>query len=126
MSIVCSNPRSLRVLFSILSLLPVDDCWSVKGTRNATTHRIIPNPSTFPQGISGVAKQVHGLGLKIGIYSSEYFQSSNLWDLDANSYSNLGAGETTCAGYPASLGYEKIDAAAFAEWGIDCKSNFQT
>ncbi|KAJ5831777.1 hypothetical protein N7474_000088 [Penicillium riverlandense] len=77
----------------------IDDCWSVKGTRNATTHRIIPNPSTFPQGISGLAKQVHGLGLKIGIYSS--------------------AGETTCAGYPASLGYEKIDAAAFAEWGID-------
>lgn len=31
-----------------------------------------------------------------------------------------GAGETTCAGYPASLGYEDIDAQSFAEWGIDC------
>lgn len=31
-----------------------------------------------------------------------------------------GAGETTCAGYPASLGYEEIDARSFAEWGIDC------
>lgn len=31
-----------------------------------------------------------------------------------------GAGETTCAGYPASLGYEEIDAQSFAEWGVDC------
>jgi hypothetical protein len=33
---------------------------------------------------------------------------------------NQGAGLTTCAGYPASLGYEDIDAQTFAEWGIDC------
>ena len=31
------------------------------------------------------------------------------------------AGEYTCAGYPASLGYEDIDAADFASWGVDCK-----
>lgn len=30
-----------------------------------------------------------------------------------------GAGETTCAGYPASLGHEEIDAETWAEWGID-------
>jgi alpha-galactosidase len=29
------------------------------------------------------------------------------------------AGTATCAGYPASLGYEDIDAASFAAWGID-------
>lgn len=40
------------------------------------------------------------MGLKMGIYSS--------------------AGTETCAGYPASLGYEDIDAATFAAWGIDC------
>jgi alpha-galactosidase len=39
------------------------------------------------------------MGLKIGIYSS--------------------AGTETCAGYPASIGYESIDAATFAGWGID-------
>ncbi|KAK5797380.1 hypothetical protein VI817_003671 [Penicillium citrinum] len=77
----------------------IDDCWSVKNTRDTTSHRIIPDPSKFPDGISGVASQVHSLGLKVGIYSS--------------------AGDTTCAGYPASLGYEKVDAEAFAEWGID-------
>lgn len=49
----------------------VDDCWSVKNTRNSTTQRIIPDSTKFPTGISGVADQVHQLGLKIGIYSSE-------------------------------------------------------
>jgi alpha-galactosidase len=49
----------------------VDDCWSIKNTRNASTHRIIVDPSKFPDGISGVASQIHDLGLKVGIYSSE-------------------------------------------------------
>lgn len=31
-----------------------------------------------------------------------------------------GAGLTTCAGYPASLYNEDLDAQTFAEWGIDC------
>ncbi|PWY70309.1 putative alpha-galactosidase B [Aspergillus sclerotioniger CBS 115572] len=78
----------------------IDDCWSVKSGRDPTTKRIIPDPDKFPNGISGVADQVHALGLKLGIYSS--------------------AGLTTCAGYPASLGYEEIDAQSFAEWGVDC------
>ncbi|RAL02987.1 glycoside hydrolase family 27 protein [Aspergillus ibericus CBS 121593] len=77
----------------------IDDCWSVKSGRDPTTKRIIPDPDKFPNGISGVADQVHALGLKLGIYSS--------------------AGLTTCAGYPASLGYEEIDAQSFAEWGVD-------
>ena len=42
------------------------------------------------------------MGLKIGIYSD--------------------AGDWTCQGYPASLGYEKIDAQTFADWGIDCEA----
>ncbi|RDX42066.1 glycoside hydrolase [Lentinus brumalis] len=76
----------------------IDDCWSVK-TRDASTGRIIPDPDKFPSGISGVASQVHSLGLKFGIYSD--------------------AGTQTCAGYPASLGNEELDAATFAEWGVD-------
>jgi len=63
-----------QVLFiPLLTGSIVDDCWSIKNTRNTTTHRIIPDPSKFPDGISGVASQVHDLGLKVGIYSSEYF-----------------------------------------------------
>ncbi|OJJ32785.1 hypothetical protein ASPWEDRAFT_42819 [Aspergillus wentii DTO 134E9] len=77
----------------------IDDCWSIKNGRNTTTNRIIPDPEKFPDGIAGVVSEIHDLGLKVGIYSS--------------------AGTETCAGYPASLGYEEIDAQTFAEWGID-------
>ncbi|KAL4078380.1 glycoside hydrolase family 27 protein [Scleroderma yunnanense] len=76
----------------------IDDCWA-QLTRDNTTQRIIPDAQKFPNGISGVASQVHSLGLKLGIYSD--------------------AGTNTCAGYPGSLGYEEIDAATFTEWGVD-------
>jgi alpha-galactosidase len=60
---------------------------------------MIPDPVKFPDGIAGIASQIHALGLKFGLYSS--------------------AGTKTCAGYPASIGYEYLDAATFAEWGVD-------
>ncbi|KAF2204002.1 alpha-galactosidase 1 [Delitschia confertaspora ATCC 74209] len=77
----------------------IDDCWQVKDRRDSVTHRLIPDPTRFPDGIKGTADKIHKLDLKIGIYSS--------------------AGTLTCAGYQASLGYESIDAATWAEWGID-------
>ncbi|KAI0318865.1 glycoside hydrolase superfamily, partial [Amylostereum chailletii] len=77
----------------------IDDCW-LESARDPTTQRQVPNATTFPDGIKGVADQVHSLGLKLGIYSD--------------------AGSTTCAGFPGSLGFEDIDAAAWAEWGVDC------
>lgn len=48
----------------------VDDCWSIMSGRNSTSKRIMPDKSKFPDGISGVASQIHELGLKVGIYSS--------------------------------------------------------
>jgi alpha-galactosidase len=77
----------------------VDDCWAVKSGRDNVTGQIIPDPTKFPSGIVGVAKQVHALGLKVGIYGS--------------------AGTETCGGYPAQIGHEYLDAATFAAWGID-------
>ncbi|KAK7676862.1 hypothetical protein QCA50_020198 [Cerrena zonata] len=77
----------------------IDDCWSVMSGRDNTTGRIVPDPTKFPDGISGLASKIHALGLKIGIYSD--------------------AGTKTCAGYPGSLGNEAIDAETFTEWGID-------
>ncbi|KAJ7096367.1 glycoside hydrolase superfamily [Mycena epipterygia] len=76
----------------------IDDCWPLT-TRNSTTKQIVPDPTKFPNGISGVATQVHALGLKLGIYSD--------------------AGSATCAGFPGSLGFESIDAATFNAWGVD-------
>lgn len=55
---------------SLYSRSSVDDCWSVKSERNSTTKRLIPDTLRFPDGISGVASEIHDLGLKVGIYSS--------------------------------------------------------
>jgi len=54
--------------------------------------------SRFPD-MAGLADYVHGLGLKIGIYSSP--------------------GPLTCGQCIASYGHESADAARFAAWGFD-------
>ncbi|KAI5791901.1 alpha-galactosidase [Geopyxis carbonaria] len=78
----------------------IDDCWADKTLwRDNKTQRIIADSVKFPDGIKGVADAVHAKGLKFGIYGD--------------------AGLETCAGYPGSLYYEEVDAAAFAEWGVD-------
>ncbi|RDI78301.1 hypothetical protein Vi05172_g11760 [Venturia inaequalis] len=77
----------------------IDDCWSVKGSRSNITNRIQVDLTKFPSGIDGLAKKVHDMGLKIGIYSS--------------------AGEFTCERHPGSLGHEEIDVKTWSEMGID-------
>ncbi len=72
----------------------IDDAW--EGPRDADG-RITSNEK-FPD-MRALADHVHGLGLKLGIYSSP--------------------GRATCAGFPGSLGHEAQDAARYAEWGID-------
>jgi alpha-galactosidase len=76
----------------------IDDCWSVKGGRDSNGE-LVPDPAKFPNGIKALADHVHGLGLKIGIYSD--------------------AAEMTCAKYPGSYGFEEQDAHLWASWGID-------
>lgn len=75
-----------------------DDCWSMKDGRDNATHQLRVNTTKFPDGMDGLVSKLHGMGFKTGIYSS--------------------AGYLTCGGYPASLGYEAIDAETFANWGI--------
>ena len=75
----------------------IDDCWSLH-ERDADG-RLVPDPGKFPSGIRGVADYVHSRGLKLGIYGD--------------------AGTKTCAGYPGSLGQEKLDAQTWADWGVD-------
>ncbi|OAL49677.1 glycoside hydrolase [Pyrenochaeta sp. DS3sAY3a] len=77
--------------------LVIDDGWQAK-TRDADG-RQQPNATLFPEGIDGLAKYVHGKGLKLGIYSD--------------------AGIYTCGFQPGSWGYEELDAATYAEWGVD-------
>ena len=75
----------------------IDDCWSLK--QRGAQGQLVADPVKFPHGMAWLADYVHSKGLKIGSYSS--------------------AGDLTCAGYPASFGHERQDAALWASWGID-------
>ncbi len=75
----------------------IDDCW--QSSMRDENGRLQGDFGSFPSGIKELAKKVNGLGLKLGIYSSN--------------------GTLTCEDLPASLGYEAIDADTFAEWGIE-------
>ncbi len=77
--------------------LVIDDCWSLK--QRDGQGRLAPDPEKFPYGMKALADYVHGKGLKFGMYSCD--------------------GTMTCAGYPASLEHEFIDAQTFADWGVD-------
>mmetsp|Transcript_37616 Transcript_37616/g.85405 ORF Transcript_37616/g.85405 Transcript_37616/m.85405 type:complete len:520 (-) Transcript_37616:720-2279(-) len=74
----------------------IDDCWMEK--RDASGH-IVPFASKFPSGMKILADYIHSLGLKFGLYSD--------------------TGNTTCEGHPGSFGYEYLDAADYASWGVD-------
>ena len=77
--------------------LVIDDCWALR--ERDENGRMVPDPVKFPHGMKAVADYVHSKGLKFGIYSC--------------------VGNYTCAGFPGSYEYEFIDAATFAEWGVD-------
>lgn len=74
----------------------IDDLWEAE---ERVDGRLTWDTDKFPNGIPALADYVHSLGLKFGIYSC--------------------AGSHTCAGMPASYGYEEVDARTFAEWGVD-------
>lgn len=75
----------------------IDDCWSTM-QRNSSGY-LVADPKKWPRGIKPVVDEIHAKGLKFGLYGS--------------------AGTKTCAGYPASQGYEGKDAQLLAEWGVD-------
>ena len=84
----------------------VDDYWeNHRDSKDPTLHGpfrdaegfIVPN-ARFPD-MKGLADYVHGLGLKIGLYSSP--------------------GPWTCGGCAASWQHEEQDAQTYAEWGFD-------
>jgi len=84
----------------------IDDFWEVhrdskdptlQGPHRDASGKILPNPR-FPD-MKGLADYVHGLGLKIGLYSSP--------------------GPWTCGGCVASFDHELQDAQSYGEWGFD-------
>ena len=84
----------------------IDDFWqnhrdtqdaTLKGEFRDAQGNIMPN-SRFPD-MKGLADYVHGLGLKIGLYSSP--------------------GPWTCGGCTGSFQHERQDAQTYAKWGFD-------
>ncbi|KAG8978508.1 hypothetical protein FRB93_011116 [Tulasnella sp. JGI-2019a] len=76
----------------------IDDCWQAPA-RDPDSGAPLVDPVQFPLGMKHLSDRAHELGLKFGMYSS--------------------AGIKTCAGRFGSLGYEEIDAKAYAAWGVD-------
>jgi alpha-galactosidase len=74
----------------------IDDLWEAD---ERVDGRLTWDREKFPSGIPALAEYVHNKGLKFGIYSC--------------------AGSHTCAGKPASYGFEEVDARTFAAWGVD-------
>ena len=72
----------------------MDDRW--EGKRDAQGR--IQSSAGFPD-MKGMVNYIHGLGLKVGLYSSP--------------------GPFTCAGAPGSYRHENQDARTWAHWGID-------
>lgn len=72
----------------------IDDAWEADRSPDG---EILTNEK-FPD-MKALANQVHGLGLKLGIYSSP--------------------GPKTCGGYAGSYEHEYQDAKTYADWGID-------
>jgi alpha-galactosidase len=52
--------------------LNIDDCW--QGSRGGVNHAILPDSAIFPN-MQALCDEVHGLGLKIGIYSTPWVES---------------------------------------------------
>lgn len=107
----------------------IDDCWSnLEQRRDGTTSQILPDYNKFPDGIQGLAEKIHAKGLKMGIYSDAGALhlppaspcKKGTLDEEKAKDSRFTLGTSTCGGYEGSLGFEDIDAATFAEWGIDC------
>ncbi|KAH7311920.1 alpha-galactosidase [Rhexocercosporidium sp. MPI-PUGE-AT-0058] len=75
----------------------IDDCWHLMS--RSSSGQLVPDPKKWPNGIASVVNQIHGMGLKFGLYGD--------------------AGTKTCAGYPGSQGHETQDAQLLSSWGVD-------
>lgn len=75
----------------------IDGCWQLN-TRDGNGN-LQPDPGKFPNGLPSLVNYLHGLGLKVGIYTD--------------------VGTIGCGGYIGSYGHEAQDATQFAAWGFD-------
>lgn len=76
-----------------------DEGWE-EGTRNATTHELVADAKQYPDGIPALVQSLaqKGVGMKLGLYGA--------------------ASGVTCGGVSGQLGYEDLDVATLARWGV--------
>lgn len=77
----------------------LDDCIVDIAGRDPITHALRADPIRFPSGFKALGDYLHARNLSFGFYTA--------------------VSTTTCGGYPGSRGFEAVDAASFAEWGVD-------
>jgi alpha-galactosidase len=106
------------------SYINIDDTW--QGARDAQTHALQPNEK-FPD-MKGLAASVHGLGLKLGIYSTPWITS---YATHAGGSSDNPTGvwvkpdgpkQPNRKIKPWAIGthsFASPDARQWAEWGVD-------
>lgn len=73
------------------------DTWSTMS--RDSNGNLVADPTKFHNGIKSLADEIHGMGLKFGLYGN--------------------SGTKTCSGYPGSQGYETQDAQQLTTWGVD-------
>ncbi len=82
----------------------IDDCWMQKD-RDARGN-LQADPQRFPQGIEPIAKAIHAMGLKFGIYEDAGYETCD---------GLAGSGEPNGGGKDHFL----QDTRLFASWGVD-------
>ncbi|MDB5226655.1 MAG: alpha-galactosidase [Bacteroidota bacterium] len=107
------------------SYMNIDDVW--QGKRGGKNHAILPDSTTFPD-MQKLVNEVHGLGLKIGIYSTPWIESYG-HHVGGSANNPEGSFEKVKENVPRNkklvpyaIGqYEFVenDVKQFAEWGFD-------
>jgi len=92
---IAANQMAEKLSSHGWTYINIDDGW--EASQRAADGRIVTNEK-FPD-MKGLTDYVHGLGLRMGIYSSP--------------------GPRTCGGYLGSYQHEDQDAQTYAAWGID-------
>lgn len=126
--LVVANARAMAISGLMdhgWSYINIDDVWQDK--RGGKYNAIQPNPVTFPN-ISEASKEIHGWGLKIGIYSSPWIETYGR-HIGGSSNNPEGTFEPVKGKVahninlvPYAIGkyhFAKQDSQQWADWGMD-------